>query len=151
MYIVLASDILLVVLEIPSLHLNCGVVDLVLPADIGEFLQHIDLLETVREYVRCEEDLAWSQLPHVEVVDLLDLGVAHHLLLEVVGVDLGGSGFEDDVVALLGDGVGGAEHEDGEDVGGDGVQVVPLVELGDFFAVVGAVEVDEDGRDHEAH
>lgn len=84
-------------------------VDLVLPAHLREFLQHIYLLETVREHMGCEEHLPRPQLPHVEVVDLLHLGVVQELTLELGRVDLLWGGLEDDVVALLGDGVGGAE------------------------------------------
>ena len=53
--------------------LNGAVVDFISTADFGELAKH-NTLPTLRyRYVGCQHELSRLELPHMEIVDILDL------------------------------------------------------------------------------
>lgn len=69
------------------------------------------------------------------------------LLLELVDVDVGGGRLHHQVVCVLEDGEGGSQSDDGEDVGGDGIEQVPCVPFMDWLQIsVGASQQENHQR-----
>ena len=145
MDVVVAQDVLVCVLQVYLFDLECRVVDSFLPADLRQFHQHVPLTAFHCEYVSDQDGFTWAQVPYVQVMDIYDSLNSGEGVLEFGGVDVVGGRFHDDLVAILGDGPGREDDDEGEDVSGDGVQVVPVVELSHGVAHLGAHEEDDQG------
>lgn len=149
MDIMVAEDVLLVMPEQLLLHLERGVVDALLPADVRQLLQHLPLHAGLREHMGDEDGLAWPQVPDVQVVHVHHPIQLPDLLLQLLGVDVARGRLHDDEVAVLQNGEGRDEDQDGEDVRSDGVAVMPVIPFGDFLALVRAGEEDDERRDDQ--
>lgn len=139
------EDVVLMVPPVLLLHLEGRVVDPLVPAQISQFLEHISFHSRPRENMRNQNSFAGPKVPHMQVMhidytlDLLDV------VLEFGDGNIAGRGLHHDVVAILGHRVGRDEHNDGEHVGGNGVQVVDVVPLVHLLAHVGTCEEYDQG------
>lgn len=141
----IAQYIILMIPPVLLLNLKSRMIHPLPPTQIRQLLQHIPLLPIPREHMRNKYRLAGSQIPHMQIMHINNPIYFLDILLELSHRDIPGRGFHHDVVAVLDDWVGGDEDDDGEDVGGDGVQVVDVVPLEHLLAVVGAGEEDYEG------
>lgn len=145
MYIMVAQDVVLVVAPVLFLHLEGWVVDSVVPAQVRQLLQHLPLLASLGEHMGDKDGLTGPEIPHVQVMHIDNTLYLFDILLELGHWDVGRGGLHHDVVAVLSDGIGRDEDDDGEDVCGDRVQVVNVVPLFHRLAHVRAGEEYDQG------
>ena len=122
--------------ELLLLDLESGVVDPFLSANVSQFLQHCCFLPLAREHMGDQDRLSRSEIPDVQIVYINHSFGFLKLFLHLLQLQVWWSRLHDDLVAVLGDGPGRNQDDDAEDVGGDGIAVVPVIPLCNLFSFI---------------
>ncbi len=132
--------------ELLLLDLESGMVDPFLSANVGQLLQHCCFLPLAREHMGDQDRLSGSEIPDVQIVYINHSFGFLKLFLHLLQLQVRWSRLHDDLVAVLGDGPGRNQDDDAEDVGGDGIAVVPVIPIRYFVAHIGSEKEDYERR-----
>lgn len=131
------------------LYLDSRMIDFLSSAPVSNFHQHLPLCPCMSNHMGNQNSLTWPQLPHMQIMHF------HHSLNPLkLRVHLRDgytmrSALHHNMITILGDRPSGSNHNEGENICGNRIKIVPIIPFCDFSTPIRTKEKDTQGRDDQ--